>query len=190
MRQVHRWLNAHGQKNDPVWITEWGSYQKNDKYSSLPMGITLINNLIRGSQPGDNYVYGSHIFSLYDYGTTPFGLISYNGTHKADYYAMRMAIRALQGCRPTYESKTNNPNLRPITTRDPNGCVFFLVTNQDRQKSSHINVDLSALVSSGQGTLWQFDADHHDQIAGSVVITNGRMNLTVPAQGALLVRHC
>src|SRR5216110_1619599 len=89
VRQAHSWLNALGLAKYPLWISESGSYSTDDKYTSVPMGISLINNLIRGSRPGDDYVYGNHIFSLYDYGTTPFGLISSDGTRKVDYYAMR-----------------------------------------------------------------------------------------------------
>ena len=188
VRQAHSWLNALGLAKYPVWMTEWGSYGADDKYSSVPMGISLINNLIRGSRPGNDYVYGSHIFSLYDYGTTPLGLISSDGTRRVDYYAVRMAIRALQGCRPTYESIANNANLFAITTKDAKDGSFFLVTNQDSQKVDIITVDLSALITQGKGTIWQFDAQHSDQVVGSTMINNGQMTLTVPAMGALLVK--
>src|SRR5262249_26523529 len=90
VEQAHSWVNALGLVKYPLWITEWGSFNTDDKYSSVPMGISLINNLIRGSRPGDDYVYGNHLFALYDYGSTPFGLISSDGTRKVDYYAMRM----------------------------------------------------------------------------------------------------
>jgi hypothetical protein len=188
VRQVHSWLNALGLQKYPVWMTEWGGYSADDKYSSVPMGISLINNLIRGSRPGDDYVYGSHIFSLYDYGTTPLGLISADGTRRVDYYALRMAIRALQGCRPTYESRAGDANLLAITTKQANEGTFFLVTNQDRWREDVITVDLSALVTQGRGTVWRFDAQHLDQVVSDTTINNGQMRLTVPAMGAVLVK--
>ncbi|HEX3643529.1 MAG TPA: hypothetical protein VHV10_19760, partial [Ktedonobacteraceae bacterium] len=188
VKQAHNWLNAHRKGNDPVWISEWGSYAQDEKYNTVPLGISLINNLIRGSRPGDDYVYGSHIFSLYDYGTLPLGLISYKGTRRADYYAVRLAIRALQGCRPTYQSTTSDPNLLAMTTRDAKGGVSFLVTNQDRQKNYRVTVDLSALISGEKGTIWQFDTQYYDQVVGSAVANKGRVTLTLPANGALLVK--
>jgi hypothetical protein len=188
VRQAHSWLNALGLAKDPLWITEWGSYGTDEKYSSVPMGLSLINNLMRGSRPGDDYVYGNHLFALYDYGPTPFGLISSDGTRRVDYYAVRLAIRALQGCRPTYQSRTPDSNLLAITTKQANNGTFFLVTNKDTQKSDPITVDLSALITQGKGTIWQFDANHSDEIVGSAKMSNGQMKLTVPAMGALLVK--
>lgn len=187
-RQAHSWLNATGKTDYPIWLTEWGSFARNDKYASALMGVSLLNNLIRGSRPGDDYVYGSDIFSLYDYGTTPWGLIDYKGTHKLDYYAVRMGIRALQGCRPTYQSLSSDPDLLAITTRDNSGNTYFLVTNQNRQKNNLAHINLSALMAQGNGTLWQFDAHHLDQVVGTAALKQGQLDLTVPAQGALLVK--
>ncbi len=188
VKQVHHWLNSLGLAQYPVWTTEWGSYGTDDKYSSVPMGVSLINNLIRGSWPGDAYVYGSHLFALYDYGTTPFGLISSDGTRRVDYYAVRLAIRALQGCRPTYQSTVHDSHLLAITTKQAEDGTFFLVTNQDSRKENTITVDLSALITQGTGIIWQFDAHHSDQVVGSATINKGQMTLTVPAMGALLVK--
>ena len=60
--------NGRGQTTNPVWLSEWGSYEQNNKYQTASMGVSIINNLMRGSEPGNHYVYGSDIFSLYDYG--------------------------------------------------------------------------------------------------------------------------
>ncbi|PSO76735.1 MAG: hypothetical protein BRC44_15205 [Cyanobacteria bacterium QS_4_48_99] len=55
--------------------------------------------MTRGSQTGDNYIYGSHIFSLYNWGNEGKhkGLIGPQGEHCLSYYAFRMGVRALQG---------------------------------------------------------------------------------------------
>jgi hypothetical protein len=188
VRLAHSWLKATGHANYPIWLTEWGSFDRSEKYDTAIMGISVINNLIRASQPGDDYIYGSHIFALYDFGSIAWGLIGYDGTPRLTYYAMRMAIRALQGCRPTYQSVTSDPNLLAITTRERDGSFSLLVTNQNTQKNKRVDVDLSALITSGKGQLWQFDASHRDQNMGNITLGEGHALVTVSPQGALLLK--
>ncbi len=187
IEQVHGWLNEAGRSNYPVWLTEWGTYTGN-KYDSVPFGINLINDLIYGSRPGYDYVYGSQIFSLYDYGSAPLGLINYAGVRRADYYAMRLGIRALQGCRPTYQSTTSNRALMAITTKDTAGNIYLLVTNQDSSSWYELDADLSSLTSTGSGTMWQFDAGHMDTIVGHPTLKNGHLLFNIPADSAILIK--
>ncbi|GCE12644.1 hypothetical protein [Tengunoibacter tsumagoiensis] len=188
VEQAHQAQNQLGKTNYPLWVTEWGSYSITDKYSSISMGIKMIQNLIQGSQPGNDYVYGSQIFALYDYATRPLGLIASDGTRRVDYYALRMAIRALQGCRPTFQSMTTNPNLLALTTRDAQGHLYLLVTNQDTTQTANVSADLSALTSGGNGTIWQFDYYHSDQQTSTFSFTGGHLAFSVPANGALLLK--
>ena len=183
---THDWMNRAGYPGEPLWITEWGSY-KND-YNSRPFGITLINNLIESSFPGNDYLYGSTIFSLYDFSINPTGLINYKGTRHADYYAIRMSIRALQGCRPTYQSVTSNKDLLSITTRDKDGNIYLLVTNRSSQYAYTTLANLSALRSNAFGTLWQFDSNHLDTITDNAFLKNGTVTFTIPPNGAILVK--
>ena len=185
IEQVHGWMNAAGHPHYPLWLTEWGSHT--NEYNSVAFGITLINNLIYGSRPGNDYVYGSQIFTLYDFDTTPTGLISYNGMRRVDYYAMRMAIRALQGCRPTYRSVTSDNALLAITTRDVAGNIDLLVTNQSTTTWYDIDANLSSLLSNDRGIMQQFDAGHMDTMSGSPVLENGHVTFTIPADGAILI---
>jgi hypothetical protein len=187
VEQVHAWMNEAGRSNYPVWLTEWGTYTSN-KYNSVPFGISLINNLISGSRPGNEYVYGSQIFSLYDWGRAALGLISYTGVRRPDYYAMRMGIRALQGCRPTNQSTTSSSALQAITTKDTAGNIYLLVTNQDSSSWYDVDADLSSLTSTGSGTMWQFDAGHMDTIVGHPTLKNGHLRFTIPADSALLMK--
>ena len=187
VEQVHTWMNEAGRSNYPIWLTEWGTYTGN-RYNSVPFGISLINNLIYGSRPGNDYVYGSQIFSLYDYGKAPLGLISYTGVRRPDYYAMRMGIRALQGCRPTYQSTTSSSALLAITTKDTAGNIYLLVTNQDSSSWYDVDADLSSLSPTGSGTMWQFDAGHMDTIVGHPRLKNGHLLFTIPADSALLIK--
>jgi hypothetical protein len=166
-------------------VTEWGSYKQ--QYSSEPFGITLINNMIYGSFPGNDYVYGSNIFALYDFSTNAAGLIDYRGNRRVDYYAMRMGIRALQGCRATYQSVVGNKNLLAITTQDANKNVYLLVSNQNSSVPYKVDANLAALLNQASGVMWQFDKTHQDVIVGKPLLRNGNVTLTIPASGAVLV---
>ena len=185
VEEVHNWMSQAGYANEPLWVTEWGSYKH--QYSSEPFGITLINNMIYGSFPGNDYVYGSNIFSLYDFATNATGLISFDGSRRVDYYAVRMGIRALQGCRATYQSVVGNKNLLAITTEDANKNVYLLVTNQNSSVPYTVDANLAALLNQASGVMWQFDKTHQDAIVGKPSLRNGNVTLTIPASGAVLV---
>lgn len=186
VQQVHGWMNQAGYGNEPLWVTEWGSYKH--QYTSEPFGVTLLNNMIYGSFPGNDYVYGSDIFALYDFATNADGLIDYKGNRRVDYYAVCMGIRALQGWRTTYQSVIGNRHLLAITTADGNKNIYLLVTNLDSNASHTIDANLSALLTSASGTMWQFDATHQDAIIGRPALVNGYVTLTIPASGAVLVK--
>jgi hypothetical protein len=183
---VHHVMSSAGYSNEPLWITEWGSYQRS--YNSAPFGISLINDLITGSSPGNDYVYGSTIFALYDYSTNYDGLIDYKGNRRIDYYALRMGIQALQGCRPTYQSSVNSKDLLAITTVDASNNIYLLVTNKNAQAAYTVKADLSALRMQATGTMWQFDANHLDSVVGTPSLINGTAAFTIPANSAVLLR--
>jgi hypothetical protein len=105
----------------------------------------------------------------------------------SDYWWSNDCIRGLQGARPTYQSTASDSNLMAITTRDSSGHVYLLVTNSSRGSIS-TNVDLSALISSGTGTMWQFDSSHMDVIVGNPVLNNGHVVFIVPGTGAVLLQ--
>jgi hypothetical protein len=186
VEQVHGWMDASKHSDYPLWLTEWGSYQR--RYNSVPFSVDLLTNLIRTSSPGNDYVYGSQIFSLYDYDTTFTGLIDYKGNRRAAYYAMHMGIRALQGCRPTYQSIVNQSKLQAITTIDADQHIYLLVTNQDSKNWYDVNTDLSALRRIASGIMWQFDEVHMDTSAGNPQLNNGHVTFTIPANGAMLLK--
>jgi hypothetical protein len=186
IKLAHSWLKATGHPNYPIWLSEWGSFERSEKYDTAWMGVGLIANLIRMSQPGDNYVYGSHIFSLYDFGQKPWGLIRADGSQRLGYYALRMAIRALQGCRPTYQTSVSDGALQAITTRGPDQRISVLVTNQDRQKHVSLMMNLTPLVKSGEGQYRLFDGSHRDQAMGSLKVQNGQVQVSLPPLSAML----
>ena len=192
VQQVHGWMDSTGHSSYPLWLSEWGTYQ--GKYNSISFDVSLVSNLISGSQPGDSYVTGSHVFSMYDWSggsghlQSFQGLVAADGTRTSGYYAMRLGIRGLQGARPTYQSTTSNSNLQAITTKDSAGHVYLLVTNSSVKTAYTVDADLSALISSGTGTMWQFDSTHMDVAVGSPALSNGHVTFTVPGTSAVLLK--
>jgi hypothetical protein len=185
IEQVHGWMDATGH-NYPLWLTEWGSYER--RYNSVPFSVNILTNLLRESRPGKDYVYGSNIFSLYDFNTKFTGLINYNGERRAAYYAMRMGIRALQGCRPTYQSSSSSPQIQAITTMDSMHNIYLLVTNQDNTSWHDVTANLSTLSMNNTGTMWRFDAAHMDSVVEQPILRNGHVIFTIPAAGAVLLK--
>ena len=183
---VHGWMNANGFTNFPLWVSEWSTYTVG-QYADPAFGVTnVIANLILSSQPGNNHVYGSHIFGLYDWGSAADGLIGPGDTPRKDYYAMRLAIRGLQGGRTTFQTTCNTSGLLAITTKDSFGHYWVLVTNTSSSETT-ASLDLSALVTSGQGTMWQFDSSHNDVVVGSPTLDNGKLTFSLSANAAYLL---
>jgi hypothetical protein len=192
-RTVHRWMNASGHGSYPLWMSEWATYEGG--YTNVTTGLkTILNNLIRGSRPGNDYIYGSHLFTFYDWGgfnggpPNFEGLVDINGAKRASFYALRIGTRALNGCKITYQSTVSNSNLLAITTMDANGQIYLLVTNGSTT-SYTVDANLSALRMSGTGTMWQYDATHLDVIVGNPALNNGHVRFTIPGTSAILIRY-
>jgi hypothetical protein len=172
--QVRAWMHANGFAGAPLWLSEWGAYEP--WYTAPRTGVDLIgSNLIRLSSPG-SYVDGSHLFPFYDWVGDPDvpwtqfqGLINRAGERRTSFYGLRIATRALQGCRPTYQSTTSDANLTAITTTEGSGAVYLLVTNASETTSYIATVDLSALKTTGEGQEWRYDATHDDVLVGTPV---------------------
>jgi hypothetical protein len=133
-------------------------------------------------------VYGSHIFSFYDWGPHFDGLVDGKGSRAKAYYAMRLANRALQGGRPTFKTSCSLSRLLAITTKDPDGKVNLLVVNEGNTRY-RAKADLSGLLTSGTGTLWQFSADVPDERVGEVALTEGVSEFDIPRRAAILVKY-
>jgi hypothetical protein len=74
-----------------------------------------------------------------------------------------------------------------ITAKDAEGTMYLLVTNSSRETSYNVHADLSALITSGTGTMWQFDATHNDVIVGHPTLSNGHVTFTIPSMAAVLI---
>ena len=115
-------------------------------------------------------------------------MVDINGGKRASFYALRIGTRALNGCKTTYQSTASNSNLLAITTRNAGGQIFLLVTNSSKT-SYTVDANLSALITSGTGTMWQYDATHLDVIVGNPVLNNGHVTFIIPGTSAILIRY-
>jgi hypothetical protein len=192
-QQVHGWMNTTGHADYPLWLSEWATYR--GRYDNASIGVkTVINNLIRGARPGNDHIDGSHLFTFYDWdgfngGFQNFeGLVDRNGARRSSFYGFRLASRALGSCRPTYQSTTSNSNLLAITTKDSQGSVYLLVTNSAAKTSYTIDANLSALLTSGTGTMWQYNASHQDVIVGNPALSSGHVSFMIPGTAAVLMK--
>ena len=186
-RKLHGWMNGTILADSPLWLGEWGSYEIS--YSDLSLALTLIKNLIRGSQPGDNYVYGSHIFCLYDWGKPGLaeGLLGSNGKRRAGYYALRMGIRALQGGKTTFFPIANSANLMAVATKDTSNHVYLLAVNS-QPKSYTVNADVSALLKVGTGIVREFSSRAMDEVVGKLTLKDGNTTFSVAGNTAVLIQ--
>ena len=192
-QQYHAWMEESGHGDYPLWISEWATYRGGNDRASTGVKV-LVNNLIRGSRPDNDYIYGSHMFTFYDWdgfhgGFQNFeGLVDRDGNKRSSYYAMRLANRALVGCRPTYQATVSDTRLLAIATTDGSGAVYVLVTNSDVKRPVTVDLDLSALRTSGGGTQWQYDAQHPDVVVGEPSLANGHIAFTIPGTSAMLFK--
>lgn len=191
-QQVHGWMNDNGKPNAELWLSEWATYRGGYNGASLAVK-TVVNNMIRGSRPGNDHIDGSHLFTFYDWdgfsgGFQNFeGLVDIAGNRRATFYAVRLANRALQGGRSTFQSTPSTSNLMTITTRDATGNYYLLVTNSSKTTYA-LDADVSALLTTGSGTLWQFSASQLDTIVGNPNVTAGHVTFTVPSTSAMVLK--
>jgi hypothetical protein len=185
-RKVRGWMKGTVRASSQLWVGEWGSYEIS--YNDLSLALSLIKNLIRGSQPGDNYIDGSHIFCLYDWGKPGLseGLLGSGGKRRAGYYALRMGIRALQGGKATFLPIANSPNLMTVATKDASNNIYFLAVNS-QQKSYTVNADISALIEFGSGTVREFSYRAMDEVVGKLRLNGGNATFTVAGNSAILI---
>ncbi len=188
---LRSYMNTDGFGGAPVWISEHGSWHQNS-YDSVTNGNSMIlANWIRGSSPGQDHVDGFALFSLYDWGSGyTSGAIhgNYPTENKTPgYYAMRMAARALVGGRPTYQVTSSNSNLVTVATKDAAGAVYLIVCNTGSPAVT-VTADLSALITTGTGTQWEYSSSYLDTVVANPVLSNGKVTFTVQANGSELLK--
>jgi hypothetical protein len=190
VRTMHGHLTESGYGDRPIWLSEWATYTEH--YEDIGLALRVVANMIRCSRPGTDYVYGSHIFSFYDwvYAEGPqWGLVTGDGTRHATYYAFRLAIRALQGAKPTFRATTGADDLMAIATKEADGRVNLLVLNWNELVSYHITADLSGLLSDGTGEIRHFSATVRDEAVGKTDLTDGASEFGIPPYSVVLVTY-
>ncbi|MEG4501344.1 hypothetical protein QUB05_29730 [Microcoleus sp. F10-C6] len=177
-RKARGWMNGTVPVNSQFWVGEWGIY--GIRYNDLSLALSLIKNLIRGSQLGDNCIYGSHIFCLYGWGKPglPEGLLGLSGQRRAGYSALRMGIRALQGGKASLFPITNSSDLMAVANLDYRNNVYLLAVNY-RAKSYTVNADISALIKTGNGTVRELSLKAMDEVVGSLTLKGGNPTFAV-----------
>jgi hypothetical protein len=184
-------MNANGYAGAPAWITEMGSWHQNT-YNSVSSSNNLISWWIQASQPGNNYVNGALVFSLYDWGSGyTSGLIhgSYPSAevYEPGYYAIRLAARALVGARPTYQVTSSISNVLSVVTKDSSGHYYLIACNTGSPAVT-VTADLSALLTTGTGTQWEFSSVNNDAVVGSPTLASGKVTFSIPANGTELLK--
>ncbi|MFB3879875.1 MAG: hypothetical protein ACE149_01365 [Armatimonadota bacterium] len=212
VRTMHARLAESGHPDYPIWLSEWGTYDVS--YDIWYMPLAVVENLIRFSQPGDDHVYGSHLFSFYDWiyeGNPGWGIVKGDGSRLATYYALRLANRALAGAKPTFEArieeptsqqveesgKPADPSLHAIATKNPDGSLNLLVLNWSDNITYNLRADLSGLCRASvptpaeklAGTIRLFNTDVRDEIIGQTTIQDGSSRFSLPPRSIILVTY-
>jgi hypothetical protein len=100
---------------------------------------------------------------------------------------MRIAARALVGGRATYQVTSSVRNVSSIVTKDSSGHYYLLACNSGSPAVT-MTANLSALITSGTGTQWEFRAANNDAVVGSPTLSNGMVTFTIPANGTELLQ--
>jgi hypothetical protein len=208
VRRMHALLAESGHPDYPIWLSEWGTYDVS--YDEWYMGLAVVENLIRFSQPGDDHVYGSHLFSFYDWvyeGNGGWGIIKGDGTRHSTYYALRLANRALSGAKPTFKATADQGDLMAIATKDPDGKLNLLVLNWSENVTYNVRADLSGFARVAQacpepaerasacaellrqGAIRQFNTKVRDEVVGQTAVEDGISRFAVPPQSVVLVTY-
>ncbi len=53
-----------------------------------------------------------------------------------------------------------------------------------------MSLDISALITSGSGTMWQFDSSHNDVVVENPALYGGKITLNFAANAACLLKFC
>lgn len=185
VKQVRGWMNRSVHALAPLWIGEWGTYTTG--YNNLAFSLNLLKNMIRMSQPGDTYVYGSHIFSLYNWGrdSTFQGLINAEGDRTLSYYAFRMGIRALQGGRDVLNTTSSHPDLMAIATKSESTTSLLVVNTSPVDHT--ISASFSDIDTMVKASIREFSQTNLDTVVEEANVKAGILLFNMPANTSRLV---
>jgi len=78
-------------------------------------------------------------------------------------------------------------NVISVVTKGSSGHYYLLACNSGSPAVT-MTANLSALITSGTGTQWEFSAANNDAIVGTPTLSNGMVTFTIPANGTELLK--
>jgi hypothetical protein len=180
---------------EPVWNSEWGALWSS--YNTVDRAMLTANQLLTFSE---EEVEGVTVFNMYDWSTTAgqdYGLIDLqdNGAGGANriptetYYAYRLMVRGLVGGKDwlEYTASGMGSGTRAMATRD-DAFFYVLVLQNNVGAPTSVTVNLSELgIYRGTAIIYEYSADHKDEVVASPTIVAGQVTFTAPANGISLL---
>jgi len=100
---------------------------------------------------------------------------------------MRLAARGLCCGRPTYKTTSTISNLVSVVTKDSAGH-YYLIADNSGSPGVTVTANLSALITSGTGTQWEFSSTKNDVIVGTPTLSNGQVTFSIPSNATELLK--
>lgn len=180
---LHVLVKGAGREDCPIWNTEWGTRDRS--YEDVDVALDVLASMILGCRPGRYYLHGSHLWRFYDWDGRG-GIVHADREPSLTYHAFRMGVRALQGGRPTHETRAFSPHLVAITT-SAGGGYDLLVVNPSAFPHQ-IEADVSALVDRAAVRVLLFNKGSLGAEVPAGHVSDGKCRLVVPEKSAIQAR--
>jgi hypothetical protein len=167
---------------EPIFNSEWGTYRSS--YDSQSTAQTFMWNVWQFSQPGDDYVWGSTIFSLYSWPEFD-GIIMNDGTKTETFYAMATLTRALSDGKASYEIVGGASSVYVLGLKDTDG--FYISINNRSGTDYDVTAEVSAHVSSGTAQVFEYSATNKNVLVATPAVSNGQVTFTSPSDSIVSV---
>jgi hypothetical protein len=94
---------------------------------------------------------------------------------------MRLVIRGLQGGKTAYQMNEDYSGLTTTVAngKDTDGTLYVAIINRAPQNKS-VALDVSAHASSATVTVREYSATYKDEETGTMALSNGVLNFTIP----------
>jgi hypothetical protein len=74
-----------------------------------------------------------------------------------------------------------------VVTQDSSGH-YYLIADNSGSPGVTVTADLSALITSGTGTQWEFSSLNNDVVVGSPTLSSGHVTFSIPAGSTELLK--
>jgi hypothetical protein len=89
--------------------------------------------------------------------------------------------------RPTYQVTSTVRNVVSVVTKDSSGHYYLIACNNGSPGTT-VTADLSALITSGTGTEWEFSSTHNDVVIANPSLSSGKVTFTIPSNSTELLK--